>query len=170
MSGPYRYSYDEPEGVVYVDITPAYRETAVTTGKLATELPTLRVSTYGDSYADCRYLTMRGRRYSVEELFADNGHRWVPVPNAYQKGLRNECGLPVNDRTQRGVYRQLQDLVYRVRDRFAAEHPEWRQVSLRLGVEADLARAEDKAARLAAELEAARARVAELRTDNRRIG
>lgn len=146
MTTDHIFRLDEPEGVFYVRILPAYEdESRVNDGRVTVEIPSLRVSTFvnADRWNGERGLVkVKGKLYSIDDpwSFGAAGHEgdWHSSFRKYSgSGRRTEAGADLGWRSP--TRDTLRKLSARVRDRFVADHPEWAKESVRIRLAADLA-------------------------------
>lgn len=152
--------YTEPEGTVWVEIAPALIDTfhAAGNGTVTEAYPVVRITTYpGTTYGDRRFVSLRGRRYSIDSVYAYADSRWRRDIRLYSKGLMQESGNQVTFPS--AVWDRLRAIEERVLARFTTGHPGWACESRRLQAARALSDAEGELGRQRGELAAAEAAV-----------
>lgn len=146
-----RTTYELPEGRLHVDVLAAIEREDYHGGERRTlVLPTLRVTTY-TGYDHTEFVTLRGKRYSIDHIHVKAPPEWVAEwttdsRDYMQRYTKTEAGNSLDWQSPSGA--KLSLLERQVRDRFAAEHPEWERVSETMRLDYLIRHAEDEATRL----------------------
>lgn len=160
-----RQAYAFPEGVMYATVWPAKRDRGDVVARVeVTSRPGTAVG--GEPLT---FLTVRGRAYTVAELYrrvtARLGphrvvQRWQAETSGYWGGYLNRGGGRVNHQTVTWI--RLREFAKATLDRFAVDVPAWADESVQLLLLREWASAQETVTRLDALLRDARAEEREL--------
>ncbi|MEU7905867.1 hypothetical protein [Actinoplanes sp. NPDC049118] len=148
------FTFDEPEGMFWVEILSAVEEQVWRDDvRVRKSFPALRVTTYegGRNVSENRrFITLKGRRYSIDEVHVWHDgykppHDWAgDHRNHHSIGLVTAAGAPLDWKSP--VRHKLREIEWSVRGMFVALHPGWTRTSLRLGLAQRVRQATEEAA------------------------